>query len=121
MLYCMLFGIVWLLFFMLASNEFVIIVAAISWYFSDKTIPDDDGIPGDSEVMLGFNWAFCYHMGSLALGSAVLSVVWIVNTILHFIAKKLEGATAGNCCTKCLLCMCMCIIDCFDRFIRYLT
>ena len=41
----MCFGILWLIAFIIACNEFVIIVSAVTWYFSDKTIEDDDGIP----------------------------------------------------------------------------
>jgi len=121
MIYLMCFGIVWIITFITSFNEYVTIVAAISWYFSDKTVYDDDGIPGDSEVMLGFHWGFCYQIGSIAAGSLILAVVWIIQTILKFVAKKIEGASAGNCCTKCLLGCVMCVVDCFDRFIRYIT
>ena len=60
MVYAMVFGFMWICSFITSFNEYVTIVAAISWYFSDKTIPDSDGIPGDSEVMLGFKWGICY-------------------------------------------------------------
>ena len=60
MVYIMIFGFIWISCYITSFNEYVTIVAAISWYFSDKTIPDDDGIPGDSQVMLGFKWGFCY-------------------------------------------------------------
>lgn len=56
MLYSMVFFLVWMTFFIISFNDYVTIVAAITWYFSDKTIKDDDGIPGDSEVSLGFKW-----------------------------------------------------------------
>ena len=115
------FGAVWLAAFIISMNEFVTIVAAVSWYFSDKTIPDSDGIPGDSEVWLGYKWGVLYHFGSMAAGSLILAVTWIIHAIMAFIAKRLENATAGNCCTKCLLACCMCCVDCFDRLIRYMT
>ena len=38
MMYFMIFGIVWLLAFTIAMNEFVIIVSAVTWYYSDKTV-----------------------------------------------------------------------------------
>jgi len=120
-IYMMLFGGVWLAFFLISFNEYVTIVAAISWYFSDKTIPDDDGIPGDSEVYLGFKWGLCYQLGSLAAGSLILAVAWIVTTILKFVSKRVENATGNNCCTKCLIGCIMCFVDCFNRFVRYLT
>jgi len=115
----MAFGAVWILIFLTSFSEYVTIVAAISWYFSDKTIPDDDGIPGDSEVYLGFKWGFCYQLGSLAAGSLILAVAWVVTHIMGFIAKRLENATGENCCTKCLVGCCMCMVDCFNRFLKY--
>jgi len=42
------FGIFWIMAFIIACNEFVVIVATVTWYFSRKDIPDSDGIPGDS-------------------------------------------------------------------------
>lgn len=60
MIYIMWFGGIWTVFFLTSLNEYITIVAAISWYYSDKKKEDSDGIPGDSEVFLGFKWAFCY-------------------------------------------------------------
>ena len=115
------FGIVWLVTFIIACNEFVIIVSAITWYYSDKTIPDDDGIPGDSDVSEGFKWTFRYHMGSLAFGSLILSIVWIIRAAFEYIGEKVMDAAPGNGCTKCLVACIHCCLDCFDRFLRFLT
>ena len=56
MIIYMWFGIFWLLAFLMACNEFVIIVSTCTWYFSRKDVPDDDGIRGDATVMEGFKW-----------------------------------------------------------------
>jgi len=121
MVYLMCFFGVWVAFFLTSLNDYVTIVAAITWYFSDKTITDSDGIPGDSEVMLGFKWGFCYQLGSIAFGSLLLAVVWTIKTIMNYMAKKLEAASGENCCIKCLICCMMACVNCFDRFIRYIT
>jgi hypothetical protein len=115
------FSIFWVVSFIVACNEFVIIASCVSWYFSRKDIPDSDGIPGDSEVCKGYTWSMRYHLGSLALGSGLLSVIWIIHTLFEYIGHKLHEATAENGCTKCLLCCCRCCLSCFDRFIRYIT
>jgi choline transporter-like protein 2/4/5 len=115
------FSIFWLISFIICCNEFVIIVAACTWYFSRKDIPDDDGIPGDSEVCKGYTWSMRYHLGSISLGSFILMFVWMVRHIFEYIGHRLQDATGENCCTKCLLCCCLCCLSCFDRFIRYLT
>ena len=121
MLWIMIFGFFWLMAFILSMNEFVIIVSAASWYFSDKTIPDDDGIPGDSEVWKGFAWIFQYHFGSLALGSLLIAIVWIIRAIFEYVAEKVQDAAGDNGFTRALLCCVRCCLDCFDRFMRYIT
>lgn len=73
---------------MLSCNEFVIVVSAATWYFSNKTIADDDGIPGDSEVWKGFYWIPLYHFGSLAIGSLIITMVWLIRAMFEYVAEK---------------------------------
>ena len=121
MMYFMVFGIVWLLAFIISLNEFVIVVSAVTWYYSDKTIEDDDGIPGDSDVSYGFKWAFKYHLGSIALGSFALALIWIIRAIFEYVGKKIQDASGNNGLTKCLVGCIRCCLACFDRFIRFLN
>lgn len=97
--YYMCFMYLWVMAFCMAMNEFVVIVAGITWYYSDKEIPDADGIPGDSDVTTGMWWALRYHMGTLAAGSLVQAIVWAIRVIFEYIAKKMEGASGNNGCT----------------------
>jgi hypothetical protein len=115
------FGMLWLMFFIMALNEFIIIVSAATWYYSDKTQKDSDGIAGDSDVCYGYTLGLKYHMGSLASGSLILAIVWIVRAIFAYIGKKMEDATGGNCFTKCLVGCCNCCLACFDKFIKYMN
>ncbi len=117
----MIFGFLWIIAFLIACNEFVVIVSAITWYFSDKTVEDDDGIPGDSDVAYGFKWSLRYHMGSLAFGSFILAVVWVIRIIFEYIGQKMVEASGNNCCTRCLVGCIRCCLDCFDRFVRYIN
>lgn len=118
----MCFGFLWVLAFIMAMNEFVTIVAAITWYYSDKSIPDDDGIAGDSDVSVGMGWAVRYHGGTLAFGSLILAIVWAIRVIFEYIAKKAEAAGAGeNAFTKCLIGCIRCCLSCFERFVRYIN
>ena len=92
MFYFMCFGFLWLIAFVCAVNEFVVIVSAITWYYSDKEIPDSDGIPGDSDVTVGMWWSIRYHAGTLAAGSLIVAIVWLIRIVFEYIAKKMEGA-----------------------------
>ena len=117
----MLFMFFWIAAFIMAINEFVIIVAAITWYYSDKDKPDDDGIPGDSDVSVGMWWSIRYHAGTLAAGSLILAIVWMIRAIFEYVSKKMEDATGENGCTKCLISCIRCCLACFDRLIRYIN
>lgn len=121
MIAIMVLGMVWVSTFLMACNEFAVICTACSWYFSRKDIPDDDGIPGDAEVMKGFWWTFRYNCGTLALGSFILTIVWTIRAIFEYVGEKINGAAGNNKCTECLLSSVRCCLDCFDRFIRYLN
>ena len=121
MLAYMWFGIFWMIAFFVSANEFVVIVSTCTWYFSRKDIPDDDGIPGDSDVMKGFTWLFRYHAGSIAFGSFILAVVWVIRALFEYVGNAVEKASGGNAATRCLLGCIRCCLDCFDRFIRFLN
>ena len=121
MLGYMYFGIFWLAFFLMAANDLVIIISTCTWYFSRKDIPDDDGIPGDSDIGKAFSWTFKYHIGSLALGSLLLALLSIISAIMEYASSKLyeksEGSTIARCFAGCI----GCCVDCFDRFMRFLN
>ena len=117
----MIFGFIWIMAFLVAANDFVVIVSAITWYYSDKTEEDDDGIPGDSDVRFGFWWSVRYHFGSLAFGSFILTLIWIIRIIFEYIGEKMIDASGNNGCTRCLIGCIRCCLDCFDRFMRYLN
>lgn len=117
MMWFMLFGMLWFVAFLMAANEFVIIVSSVTWYFSKKTDSGD----GSASICTGFSWIFKYHGGSLAFGSFILSLVWIIRGLFEYVAEKIQDAAGENCCTKCMIWTCRCCLDCFDRFLRYLN
>lgn len=121
MIFWMVWGMIWIGCFIVAMNEFVVICSATSWYFSRKDIADKDGIQGDSDIWKGMYWSWRYHCGSLALGSFILSLFWIIRGLFEYIGEKMNKASGENACTKCLVCCIMCCLDCFDRFMRFLT
>jgi len=120
-MYFMVFGLFWILNFVIACNEFAVICAAATWYFSNKETPDDDGIPGDSDVSSGFWWTFRYHFGSLAFGSLLCAIVTTIRVVFEYVGEKVAGASGNNQFTTCLLASVRCCLDCFDRFLRYIN
>jgi len=115
------FGLFWITAFMMAASEFVVIVSTCTWYFSRKDIPDDDGIPGDSDVGKGFWWTYRYHTGTLAFGSLIIAIIWVVKSVFEYVGNKVQAAAPDNCLLKGLLCCVRCCLDCFDRFMRFIN
>jgi len=87
--YYMLFGILWIMAFILAANEFAIICAAATWYYSNKDEEDSDGIAGDSDVLEGLSWTYRYHLGSLAFGSLMVAIVWAIRIVFEYLGEKI--------------------------------
>jgi len=41
--------------------------------------------------MKGLWWAFRYNLGSLAFGSMLLAIVWMIRVIFEYLDKKLKS------------------------------
>lgn len=66
----MFFGLLWIIAFFNASQSFIVMVSACTYYFdSDK---DKDGY---AEVSKGIKYAWINHPGSLAMGSFIIALV----------------------------------------------
>lgn len=80
----------------------------------------------------GLWWIFRYHLGSIALGSFIIAIIWAIRIIFEYISvsislfhpiqKKVRAAGGElNPVVKCALCCCRCCLDCIDRFVKYLN
>lgn len=61
------------------------------------------------------------HLGSVAKGSFILAVVWLIQVIFEYLASKIEGKAgtegAVSFGIKCI----RCCLACFEKCIRYLN
>ena len=109
-------GLFWNVAFIIFLSNFVIIVVACSWYFAF-----DRSNPG-SPISKGFKWGLTYHIGSIAFGSLILAVIWIVQVILAYMQQQVESMTgATNVIIKWALRVVNCFVLCFERFIKFLN
>lgn len=73
------FGGFWNLAFILAISHFVVTAGTCIWYFNrqvnDKTHP----------FLTGLWWLFRYHLGSVAFGSLILALVYVLRVIADMI------------------------------------
>jgi hypothetical protein len=61
--------------FLGAINQLVIASAACIWYFSPRDPKNENDKLVDGAVRKSISRAFCYHLGTLALGSFLLAFV----------------------------------------------
>jgi hypothetical protein len=116
--YFMFVSILWINAFLVALSEFIIAGAVCFWYYDYNRQPR----LVDSPIASSTKIAFVYHLGSIAYGSLILSVVILFRWILTYIARKLynvdyQGNKAAQCMCGCLACC----VKCFEKFVEYLN
>lgn len=77
--YSHIFGLFWGVAFLLSLSHFIITNVTCLWYFSNHL--EDVSSPITKSVWIIFR----YHLGSLAFGSLILAIVWIVRAIFEYL------------------------------------
>lgn len=80
----------WVSAFLMAMSQYVLIVAIVSWYFTEN-----ESTRGNFSICKGYWWAIRYNMGSILFGSFVLALVWMIRVIFEYIQRKIQGANGG--------------------------
>jgi hypothetical protein len=115
MMFFMIFGLIWLIFWIQDHTGFICMVSASTYYFSSTKV-----LEGSASVFTGFHLAYFKHAGSLAFGSLVhtlISIVrYVVETASDSIAKGSENAAV-----KVLLICAKCLVRCFESLIEYVN
>lgn len=106
----------WHVAFIVNFSNFVLVGVACLWYFASNR--NSLGSP----IMKMFGWGLTYHIGTIAVGSFLLALIWTVQIILEYIHKKVKESEADktgsltwfvNCCR--------CCAQCFERLIKYIS
>lgn len=120
MMWYILFGLFWISAFIKGASDFVIALTAIQWYFSGSGSSTSDDKSGTS-VMRSFVWTLRYHLGSVAFGSLLISIMNMIKFIFEYIRKKYAKVTGTNPVTQCLVCCLRCCIWYIDSCVKYIT
>lgn len=72
------FSLFWNLAFLLTVSNFIITGSVCLWYNRDH--PDRKNM-----VMTSIWWMVRYHIGTIAFGSLILSIVWILRVIAEYL------------------------------------
>ena len=80
MLWFQAFAFFWVMEFIQAVFQYIVIVGVCTWYFTST-----QDTRGQFSLLKGVWWSLRYNQGSLAFGSLLLAVVWILRLVFEFI------------------------------------
>ncbi|XP_023200697.1 choline transporter-like protein 4 isoform X1 [Xiphophorus maculatus] len=105
----------WCVNFVIAVGQCTLAGAFASYYWAFSKPDDIPMFP----VGASFMRTLRYHVGSLAFGSLILTVVQVVRIILEYIDHKTRSAQ--NPCARFVLCCLKCCFWCLEKFIKFIN
>ena len=112
----MIFGLIWLTFWIQDKTGFICMVGASSYYFSSTKDKE-----GSASLSSGFHFAYFKHAGSLAFGSLVHTLVSIVRHIVEAASDAAAKGGEANILLRIILCCAQCLIRCFESLVEYIN
>ncbi|XP_057653287.1 choline transporter-like 1 [Diorhabda carinulata] len=108
-------GLIWTSEFIMACQQMVIAGSVAHWFYRHK-------YKDDSHCCYATGKLIKYHLGTVALGSLIITIFKIPRLILMYLHEKWNrGKDKGNECATCGLRCCICCFYCLEKFIRYLN
>ena len=95
---------------------FVIATTCGQWYFSCNSDHD-----GSGSITKSSYWIVRYHLGSIAFGAFLIALVQFIRIIFEYYKKQIEKANKENPAIKAILCLTSYLLDCLERFIKFIT
>merc|ERR1719387_2440588 len=108
------FSLLWNNAFIIALGQVTIAGACAGWYFTPNS--EKGGRP---VIRTSLNYAFRYHLGSLAFGSFILAVVQFVRAMMYYLQKQAE-ANKNAILAYFFKCM-QYVIYCFEKCVKFLN
>ncbi|KAL6473428.1 hypothetical protein MHYP_G00169890 [Metynnis hypsauchen] len=105
----------WCVNFVIALGHCTLAGAFASYYWAFHKPADIPACP----LVSSFMRALRYHVGSLAFGALILTIVQLIRIILEYIDHKCRAAQ--NPCARFLLCCLKCCFWCLEKFIKFLN
>jgi choline transporter-like protein 2/4/5 len=118
-----LFGLFWIVAFLIAIQIFATSCTTCMWYFHGQNSEDEEGM-GKVSVWMAVKWAMTYHLGSLAFGAFLVAVVTMIRVICEYIMYQYEksgGASKDNAMWKCVKCCVRCTLKCLDCCVKFIN
>ncbi|XP_054649065.1 choline transporter-like protein 1 isoform X3 [Dunckerocampus dactyliophorus] len=107
-------GLVWITEFILACQQMTVAGAVVTYYFTR----DKKRLPAWPIVRAALR-LLRYHVGTVAKGSFIITLVKIPRLLLIYVSKQLKGKE--NACARCVLKSCICCLWCLEKCLNYLN
>ncbi|XP_020511175.1 choline transporter-like protein 1 isoform X3 [Labrus bergylta] len=107
-------GLIWITEFILACQQMTVAGAVVTYYFTR----DKNRLPL-TPILSSVLRLVRYHLGTVAKGSFIITLVKIPRLILMYIHNQLKGKE--NACARCLLKTCICCLWCLEKCLNYLN
>jgi len=111
----MLFGVIWIMNWILALGQCTLAGAYSSYYWAWNKPSDIPYFP----LYSSFGRSLRFHTGSLAFGSFIIAVVQVIRIMLEYIDHKLKKSE--NKVAKFIMCCLKCCFWCLENFIKWLN
>lgn len=101
-------------------GQFIIVCSASFWYFNQGE--GDSSYP--NPIRIAAFWSARYHFGSIVFSAFLLSFIIMVKLALQYIQYQAERVNKKNPSAKlirCLLWIMMCLVNCFERIIKFIS
>nr|XP_060615515.1 choline transporter-like protein 4 [Anolis sagrei ordinatus] len=108
-------GFLWCINFVIALGQCVLAGAFASYYWAFRKPRD---IPACA-VCSAFIRTLRYHIGSLAFGALILTIVQVIRMFLEYMDHKLKDS--NNPVARCILCCLKCCFWCLEKFLKFLN
>ncbi|XP_028832907.1 choline transporter-like protein 1 [Denticeps clupeoides] len=107
-------GLIWVSEFLLACQQMTVAGAVVTYYFTrDKSkLPLTPIVSSILRLMR-------YHVGTVAKGAFIITLVKIPRLILTYIHNQLKGKE--NACARCMIKACVCCLWCLEKCLSYLN
>ncbi|XP_068178047.1 choline transporter-like protein 1 [Antennarius striatus] len=107
-------GLIWITEFILAFQQMTIAGAVVTYYFTRNK----SQLPV-TPILSSMVRTVRYHLGTLAKGSFIITLVKIPRLILTYIHSQLKGKE--NACARCMVKACVCCLWCLEKCLAYLN
>ncbi|XP_030621706.1 choline transporter-like protein 1 isoform X2 [Chanos chanos] len=107
-------GLIWISEFILACQQMTVAGAVVTYYFTR----DKNKLPL-TPILSSVLRLMRYHLGTVAKGSFIITLIKIPRLILMYIHNQLKGKE--NACARCMLKACICCLWCLEKCLNYLN